>query len=347
MTKVTVPALRAETADMTVLGEKRADYERFDPTPAGTLVQVRLRDEELNARELIRTHLEPAMEKKEDVNDELTGGGISPSSRSRSKRSPAAGARRDLSRLNDAGVRILQSRRPNAQKHGAFSACPTIPGEDPREFQELHSALIDEWQPSGPSEEDAVLSLADLMWRKRRGQRFVQAKLMVATFDPGSPAYDERHGVALFAYAMATAPEVAFETCGKFLPAEMPDRLKQKFPRSSDQSTTDWAEAILTEIQSMLQPAAARQPGRKLDDLTAAAKAVVKLILEQRTVNTVGYATEFLEDELKSRERLEAMIDRKTKHLIQLKAMKQMLRQTSAARDDEPPKRITARNGLQ
>ena len=70
-----------------------------------------------------------------------------------------------------------------AQKHGAFSVCPTIPGEDPREFQELHSALIDEWQPSGPSEEDAVFSLADLMWRKRRAQKFVQAKLRAATFD--------------------------------------------------------------------------------------------------------------------------------------------------------------------
>jgi hypothetical protein len=42
-----------------------------------------------------------------------------------------------------------------------------------------------------------------------------------------------------------------------------------------------------------------------------------------------------------------AMIARQVKHLIQTKAMKQMLRQTSAARDDEQPKRITARNGLQ
>jgi hypothetical protein len=295
----------------------------------------------------IRTHLEPAKEKKEDVIDELAGGGISPSSKSRSKRKPAAEARRDLSRCNDAAVQILQSKRPNAQKHGAFSTCPTIPGEDPHEFQELHSALIDEWRPSGPSEEDAVFSLADLMWRKRRAQRFVQAKLVVATVDPGSPAYDETRGLALFAYAMAAAPEVAFETCGKFLSAEISDRLKQKFPRSSYQSTTDWAEAILTEIQSILEPAAAGKPGKKLDDLTEATQAVVKLILEQRMVNTVQCATEFLEDELKSRERLEALIERKSKHLIQLKAMKQMLRQTSAVRDDEQPKRLAARSGLQ
>jgi hypothetical protein len=67
----------------------------------------------------------------------------------------------------------------------------------------------------------------------------------------------------------------------------------------------------------MLQPAAAREPGKKLNVSTEATEAVVKLILEQRMVNTVDYATEFLEDELKSLERLDAMIDRKTKHLMQ------------------------------
>ena len=82
---------------------------------------------------------------KEDLNKEHTAGGVSPSSKSRSKGKPAAGARRHPSRLNDAAVRIPQWKHPNAQKHGAFSVCPTIPGEDPREFQELHSALIDEW----------------------------------------------------------------------------------------------------------------------------------------------------------------------------------------------------------
>jgi hypothetical protein len=285
------------------------------------------------------------MQKKEDLNDELPGGGISPSSKSRSKREPAAGARRHPSRLNDAAVRILQWRRPNARKHGAFSSmCPTIPGEDPREFQELHSALIDEWQPCGPSEEDAVFSLADLMWRKRRVQRFTQAKLQAATFDARTPAYDETHGLALFAHYMATAPEIAFDSAYKFVSPEISDRLKQKFPRSSYQSTSDWAEAILTDIQSMLQPAAAREAGKELDDLT---EAVVKLMLEWKAVNTIDHAAKFLEDELKSLERLEAMIDRKIKHLIHVKAMKQMLRQTSAARDDEQPKRITARNGLQ
>ena len=69
------------------------------------------------------------------------------------------------------------------------------------------------------------------------------------------------------------------------------------------------------------------------------------MICEWYMVHTLDHAAEFLDDELKLRERLEAMIDRKIKHLIQLKAMKQMLRETSTT-EHEQPKRIAARSGL-
>jgi len=54
-------------------------------------------------------------------------------------------------------------KHPNALKHGAFSKMAIIPGEDPQEFKDLHSALIEEW-----TEEDTVLSIAKGIWRKRR-----------------------------------------------------------------------------------------------------------------------------------------------------------------------------------
>ena len=38
-------------------------------------------------------------------------------------------------------------KRPNALKHGIFAATAIIPGEDRREFEELHTSLIQEWQP--------------------------------------------------------------------------------------------------------------------------------------------------------------------------------------------------------
>ena len=62
-------------------------------------------------------------------------------------------------------------KHPNALKHGAFAKTAIIPGEDPQEFEELHSALIEEWGHVGPTEEDAVLTVAKGIWRKRRLQK--------------------------------------------------------------------------------------------------------------------------------------------------------------------------------
>jgi len=76
--------------------------------------------------------------------------------------------------LRDAVVRRRQGKRPNAQKHGVFSTAVILRGEDWREFEALHSALIEEWAPSGPSEQSKVFGIADAEWRKLRSRRFVQ-----------------------------------------------------------------------------------------------------------------------------------------------------------------------------
>src|SRR5947209_16960348 len=85
---------------------------------------------------------------------------------------------------------LKRSRPPNALKHGAFSKVAILPGEDPQEFEELHSALIEEF-PVGPTEKDTVLSIATGIWRKRRQQKLIQAAITSSTFSPKHPAYDE------------------------------------------------------------------------------------------------------------------------------------------------------------
>jgi hypothetical protein len=55
-----------------------------------------------------------------------------------------------------------------------------------------------------------------------------------------------------------------------------------------------------------------------------------KMFVENQVALLIIHAKEFFEHELNLRERLDAMIARQVKHLIQTKAMKQMLRQTSA-----------------
>ena len=244
-------------------------------------------------------------------------------------------------------LRVFQSRSANAQKHGVFALgdFPTIPGEDVREYAELCTDLVDEWEPSGPTEMDAVLSLADLMWRKRRAQRFLRTKLLESTYDPRSPTFDERRGFELFILCLRAEPEMAFERmASKLLTAATISHLEQKFPRSDYQSTPEWAEAVITEIKSILLPAAppsleAIEPGE--GDLPEPLR---KMVVERKVNASIQNAKEDFEADLDLRERLDGMIARQTKHLIQLKAMKQMLRQTSPEREDEQPRKIAGRS---
>jgi len=108
----------------------------------------------------------------------------------------------------------------------------------------------------------------------------------------------------------------------RLLTAATISHLKQKFPRSNYQSTSEWAEAVITEIESILLPAAppsleATEPGE--GDLHEPLR---KMAVGWKVNASIQNAKEDFEADLNLRQRLDAMIDRKIKHLIQLKAMK-------------------------
>jgi hypothetical protein len=75
----------------------------------------------------------------------------------------------------------------NAWKHGGYSNLGVLPGEDPKEFDDFHRSLIEEWQPSGATECDAVLSLAKCIWRKSRMNIYRQAAAARKTFAGAEP----------------------------------------------------------------------------------------------------------------------------------------------------------------
>jgi hypothetical protein len=258
-------------------------------------------------------------------------GDLKEPTKSRLKRRSRAGAHRYRSRLADPATRRQEWKRPNALKHGAFSVNPAIPSENPREFQELYSALIDEWNPSGPTEEDRVFGIADAMWRKLRSQKFARAKVVANSLDPKHPAFDEGRGLVTFGIFMCSEPETAFgKYASKCLRADKIDYLKQKFPRQNFEAAADWAMAVSEEIRSVLLPETpgflALEPEEKLDHETAAVRTG---IIEAHSFVTTIHASEFLEHDLNQRERLDARISRLTKELIEIKTMKQMLRRTS------------------
>ena len=138
------------------------------------------------------------------------------------------------SRLNNSVVSRRKPKRPNAQKAGVFAEPLILPGEDRREFEALHSAWIEEWTPSGPSEESCVFGCADAEWRKLRSRRFAQAKAIANSLTPAHPAFDETRGLFTFGYRICREPETAFaEYASKLLRADTIRYLNQKFPRQN------------------------------------------------------------------------------------------------------------------
>ena len=54
-----------------------------------------------------------------------------------------------------------------ALKHGCYAATAVLPGENRAAFEKLHRRLIADLTPDGPLEEDAVETIARLLWRKQ------------------------------------------------------------------------------------------------------------------------------------------------------------------------------------
>ena len=151
-------------------------------------------------------------------------------------------------------MRDDSQKQPNAYKHGIFGRTLIIPGEDPAEFETLYSELIQEWIPAGATEEDAVLSIAKAIWRKRRVQKFLLVALTKNFSDPSHASYDEELCLKNFmACLRIQPPDVAFkEYTGRCLRADKVELLKNKFPRSDYKSSREWANAIINEIKLVL-----------------------------------------------------------------------------------------------
>jgi hypothetical protein len=219
-------------------------------------------------------------------------------------------------------------KRPNAHKHGIFSATAILPGEDQREFDDLHSASVNEWTPTGETEEDAVLSIAKAIWRKRRLQRFIEVRIRSNEVDPNHTSYFETLGLWGFKMIMMTEPEKAFEQYAiRFLHSGRIKYFLQKFPRSKFKSDQEWRNAVMAEIDSIMATP---------DLITSEHVEIFRL---QRSAESVP--DDMFRQELALDERLDAMIDRAVKRLIQMKAIKQMLDQTVPETEAKRPKGIT------
>jgi hypothetical protein len=214
---------------------------------------------------------------------------------------------------------VPRVKRPNAQKHGVFGKVNILPGEDPREFAQLFAALVEEWAPDGPTEEDATLSLAKCMWRKARLQKFLMGAVLENRINPNHPAYDEVFVLIGFAHILKTQPENGFElNANKCLRKDRIEYFYKKLPRTNFKSNSEWSQALINDIEAILVP-----------ELTINPDASNTLSLNQASWTV---REDIFEMEVALEERLDTMIERAIKRLVQTKMMKQMMCKSSTER---------------
>ena len=206
------------------------------------------------------------------------------------------------------GIPHCPRKQPNALKHGVYTQVAILPGEDPRAFAALHSKVVEEWRPSGPTEEDAVLTIAKGMWRKARIQKFNHGKITARRLDGSHPACDRVQALRGVSGVLDIAPDCLDQVINR-LPEDLRDRLTRQFPAHEFETDSARAQAMRDEINSVI-----------LRDEQRIEKPVEGSFLE---ASELLPPDEFkLEIELE--ERIDATIDRAVKRLIQLQALRRL-----------------------
>ena len=92
----------------------------------------------------------------------------------------------------------------------------------------------------------------------------MQTKLSSTAYDPRNPAFDEAWGFIMFTGCLLSEPEACFEQrASKYLLPDKINYLKRKFPRANYQSTSEWAAAVINEINLVLYPGIAGDKGER------------------------------------------------------------------------------------
>jgi hypothetical protein len=182
-----------------------------------------------------------------------------------------------------------------------------LPGENMEDSVALGEALFREWNPDGPTETDAVFTIAKCMWRKLRIQKFIYAKIAIRQFTPGHPAFD---------------PELATQTLKAtlLLDPTFLERLFTQHPEAKEAAATHKPKHLRdlvspAEMSEKIKAALKEMPLGEPEPSSESNLMAIADILSE----------DLFQKELAMEERLDAAIDRAVKRLVQAKAVKQML----------------------
>src|SRR6267142_7079204 len=89
----------------------------------------------------------------------------------------------------------------------------SLPGEDLEEYGALRETFRNEWSPEGPTEVDAIYTLTNCVWRKRRIRKFTAQEVELRSLDPDHPAFDPDLMLGPFNVALQQLDSKQLEIC--------------------------------------------------------------------------------------------------------------------------------------
>jgi hypothetical protein len=199
----------------------------------------------------------------------------------------------------------MANKKRNALKHGANAREVMLWSERYEDYKALRDGLYQEFNPSGSTEEYLVRTLLDLRWRRRRLECHEQIVIQ-QRLDKMRADNENSHHI---------------------------DNLRSFAPEFGKATSVEQVEAMLARLNPIYRNTIYRDwPFKTGDDPQKWGPKIAEGLLAWKSAPRHEQADEFIKildlDEfdmaLARIERLDAMIDRTIKRLMQLKTMKQM-----------------------
>ncbi len=198
----------------------------------------------------------------------------------------------------------MASKKRNALKHGANATEAMLWSERYEDYEQLRAELYLEFSPSGSTEEYLVRTLLDLRWRRRRldcyDQITMQKQLNEIREDNETSREIEKLAAVASEFEGADTVEKV-EVIFSGLDPGYSEVIRSHWPLEAGADPVAWGSKMRADL---------------------ARRTTVRLEGPDQFIKIFDLDT--FDDDLARIERLDAMIDRTIKRLIQVKTMKQM-----------------------
>jgi hypothetical protein len=197
-------------------------------------------------------------------------------------------------------------KKNNALKHGANAREVMLWSENYEEYDSLRLALVEEWHPEGKTEESAVQTLLDLLWRRSRLDRYrhitMQKRLDVIRKDNQTSHHIEN--MRAFASQFQEADTIEkVEAVLALLSPYYRNSIRHYWPLGSNEAPNMWGPKIASGLSKWKPPARHEN--------------------EDEFIEAVDLQA--FDIELGRIERIDGMIDRALKRLVLIKTTKQSI----------------------